>query len=379
MIALDSEVFVVDDDASVRDSVKTLLRSVGLRAEVYGSTEDFLKASRPETPSCLVLDVRLPGVNGLDFQDQLQRAGVQIPIIFITAHGDVPMTLRALKAGAVEFLSKPFQKDDLLTAIHQALERDRTRREEQAGLSALQSRFAQLATREREVTFDISLLNRMASRLSGSDPLHEVLEEVVEFVAAVVRCDSCFVYVLEGDVLVLRASKNPHPEILDRLQIRIGQGITGWVAEHREPVVVAEAAYEDLRFKLFNELPEDRFEAFLSVPLVSGGKLVGVLNLQNRAPRPYSKREVGLVATIGFLVGAEVERARLECENSKLSDQLETRKLVERAKGILQWELNVSEEHAYQVLRRESQQRRKGMKEIAESVILNDDLKRGSR
>ncbi len=379
MIALDSEVFVVDDDASVRDSVKTLLKSVGLRAEVYGSTEDFLKAERPETPSCLVLDVRLPGVNGLDFQDQLQKAGVQIPIIFITAHGDVPMTLRALKAGAVEFLAKPFQKDDLLTAIHQALERDRTRREEQAGFSALRSRFEQLATREREVTFDISLLNRMASRLSGSDPLHEVLEEVVEFVAAVVQCDSCLVYVLEGDVLVLRASKNPHPEILDRLQIRIGQGITGWVAEHREPVVVAQSAYQDPRSKLFNELPEDRFEAFLSVPLVSGGRLVGVLNLQNRAPHPYSKREVGLVATIGFLVGAEVERARLEGENSKLSDQLETRKLVERAKGILQRELNVDEEHAYQVLRRESQQRRKGMKEIAESIILNDDLKRGPR
>lgn len=373
-----SSVFVVDDDASVRDSVKNLLKAVGFHAEAFGSAEEFMSLKLPETPSCLVLDVRLPGMNGLDFQTQLEKAGIQIPIIFITAHGNIPMTLRAMKAGAVEFLSKPFQKEDLVAAIHQALDRDRARREDQAEFSALRSRVEKLASREREVSFDIALLNKMASRLSAADPLHAVLDEVVEFVAAVVECDSCMIYVLEGDELVLRASKNPHPEALGRLKMRVGQGITGWVAEHRKPVVVSERAYADPRFMLFNELPEDDFQAFLSVPLVSGGELVGVINLQNRMPKQYGKREINLVATIGFLVGAEVQRARLESENSELSDQLEKRKLVDRAKGILQREFKLTEEEAYRTMQRESQQRRKSMKEIAESIILNDDLKRSA-
>ena len=121
----DSIVFVVDDDASIRDAVKSLLKSVGLRAEVFGSTEEFVKAARPRVPSCLVLDVRLPGMSGLEFQEELEKTGIRIPIIFITAHGDIPMTARAMKAGAIEFLPKPFQKQELLEAIHQALERDR--------------------------------------------------------------------------------------------------------------------------------------------------------------------------------------------------------------------------------------------------------------
>ena len=147
----DSIVFVVDDDASIRDAVKSLLKSVGLRAEAFGSTEEFTKATRPEAPSCLVLDVRLPGMSGLDFQADLEKRGVRIPIIFITAHGDIPMTSRAMKAGAIEFLPKPFQKQELLDAIHQALERDRVSRHEEAGLAKLRDRFETLTEREREV------------------------------------------------------------------------------------------------------------------------------------------------------------------------------------------------------------------------------------
>jgi FixJ family two-component response regulator len=147
----DSIVFVVDDDASIRDAVKSLLKSVGLRAEVFGSTEEFLAVARPQVPSCLVLDVRLPGMSGLEFQEQLEKTGVRIPIIFVTAHGDIPMTSRAMKAGAIEFLPKPFQKKELLEAIHQALNRDRMMREEEAGLSSLRGRFDSLTEREREV------------------------------------------------------------------------------------------------------------------------------------------------------------------------------------------------------------------------------------
>src|SRR3984957_165577 len=186
-----------------------------------------------------------------------------------------------------------------------------------------------------EYDSDIHLLNRVARRMSGAAPLPEVLKDVVEFVATVVKCDSCMVYVLEGETLVLRASKNPHQEVVDRLKMKVGQGITGWVAEHREPVVVSRGAYNDSRFRLFNELPEDHFEAFLSVPLVSGGRLVGVINVQNRNEHLYSRREISLIVTLGFLVGAEVERARLEGENLQLVGQLQTRKILERAKGIL--------------------------------------------
>jgi len=224
---------------------------------------------------------------------------------------------------------------------------------------------------------DIALLSRIASRICSAAPLPEVLQDVLEFVTAVVKCDSCMIYVLEGEELVLRASKNPHPEVVGRLKMKLGQGITGWVAEHREPVVITEDAYQDSRFKLFNELPEDRFEAFLSVPVASGGRLVGVINIQNRAPHLYGKRETGLIATLGFLVGAEIERARLACENSNLSERLETRKTVERAKGILQRDLKLSEEDAYLTLQRESRQRRRSMKEIAEAIILSEELKRG--
>ncbi len=144
-------VFVVEDDASVRDAVSNLLESVGLRAQVFGSTEEFRKTPRPDAPSCLVLDVRLPGMNGIEFQEDLKKTGILIPIIFVTAHGDVPMTSRAMKAGAIEFLMKPFQKEELLAAIHNGLERDRLRREGQAELVILHSRFEELTPREREV------------------------------------------------------------------------------------------------------------------------------------------------------------------------------------------------------------------------------------
>jgi putative methionine-R-sulfoxide reductase with GAF domain len=205
--------------------------------------------------------------------------------------------------------------------------------------------------------------------------LRDVLAEVVKFSVSVVKCDSCFVYVLEEDELVLRASNNPHPEIVDRLKLKMGEGITGWVAEHRQPVAVTRNASEDPRFQTFNEVPEDRFEAFLSVPVLSRGRMVGVINLQNRAPYSYTEREIRMISAMGFLAGAEIELARLESENERLSGKLETRKLVERAKGVLQRELGVTEEDAYITLQRESRQRRKSMKEIAEAVLLNDEIK----
>ena len=220
-----------------------------------------------------------------------------------------------------------------------------------------------------------AFLHGIASRVTKAVPFHEVLTQVVDFVTSVVQCDSCFVYVLESDELVLRASKNPHPEIVDRLKLKVGQGITGWVAQHRQPVAVPQNAANDHRFQLFNDLPEDRFEAFLSVPLLSRGRVVGVINLQDLAPHVYSEREITLISTVGFLVGAEIEMARMEQEKSELADRLEVRKLVERAKGILQREMKISEPEAYAILQRQSQRRRKSMKDIAEAVVLSHAVK----
>lgn len=144
-------VFVIDDDPSVRESIQGLLRSVNLRSEAFGSAQEFIARGAPEGPSCLVLDVRLPGVSGLDFQTQLAKAGVEIPIIFITAHGNIPMSVKAMKSGAVEFLTKPFHDEDLLNAIQQALERDRNQRKQHSELADLQKRYEELTPREREV------------------------------------------------------------------------------------------------------------------------------------------------------------------------------------------------------------------------------------
>jgi FixJ family two-component response regulator len=146
-----STVFVIDDDASMRDSIQGLLKSAGLRSETFGTAEEFLRNERPEGPSCLVLDVGLPGVNGLDFQRQLASSGIQIPIIFVTGHGDIPMTVKAMKSGAVGFLTKPFDDQDLLNAIHQALDRDRVMRSERSNSAELRKRYETLSEREREV------------------------------------------------------------------------------------------------------------------------------------------------------------------------------------------------------------------------------------
>jgi len=144
-------VFVVDDDVSVRASIEGLLKSARLRCASFATAEEFLRHQPADGPSCLVLDVSLPGVSGLEFQRQLADAGVRIPIIFITGHGDIPMSVKAMKSGAVEFLTKPFQDQDLLDAIRQALHRDRVARQEQSGLVELQKRYAMLTGREREV------------------------------------------------------------------------------------------------------------------------------------------------------------------------------------------------------------------------------------
>jgi FixJ family two-component response regulator len=166
----DRVVFVVDDDASVRESLEDLIQSVGLNVEAFASGQEFLRSRRPDVPSCLVLDVRLKGLSGLDLQKRMAEADVEIPIIFITGHGDIPMTVQAMKAGAMEFLTKPFRDQDLLDAIQQALERDRKAREQRAKVEELYGRYRSLTAREREVMtlVVVGLLNKQIAGEVGT-------------------------------------------------------------------------------------------------------------------------------------------------------------------------------------------------------------------
>jgi FixJ family two-component response regulator len=186
MSETDAMVFVVDDDAPMRQSLKNLLRSVGLQVEIFASAQEFLRSKRPELPSCLVLDVRLPGLSGLDLQRRTGDAGIDIPIVFITGHGDIPMSVHAMKAGAVEFLTKPFRDQDLPDAIQLALERDRKARDRRSALEKLRSRFASLTSREQEVMKRVvaGLLNKQIGAELGTSEAtvkihrHQVMEKM---------------------------------------------------------------------------------------------------------------------------------------------------------------------------------------------------------
>jgi uroporphyrinogen-III synthase len=230
----------------------------------------------------------------------------------------------------------------------------------------------------RDGLAQMDFLHEISSRMAAADSLHLVLDRIVAFITSVIPCDSCFIYVLEGENLVLRASKNPHAELIDHIDVPIGQGVTGWVAKHRQPVAIASAASNDPRFKAFKNIPEDHFEAMLCTPILCAGRVVGVINLQHRMSYRHTTEQVRFLSTLGFLVGAEIERARLESENMQLTGRLETRKAVDRAKSVLQRDLSLNEEEAYQMMQRESRQRRKSMREIAEAILLAEDFRRST-
>jgi FixJ family two-component response regulator len=186
MTETDATVFVVDDDGPMRVALMNLIRSIGLRVELFASAQEFLRSKLPDVPSCLILDVRLPGLSGLDLQRRTTESGMEIPIIFLTGYGDIPMTVRAMKAGAVEFLTKPFRDQDLLDAIQQALERDRQTRDQRVAIKELRLRFASLTPREREVMVRVvvGLLNKqIAAELGTSHTTvkiqrHQVMEKM---------------------------------------------------------------------------------------------------------------------------------------------------------------------------------------------------------
>ena len=200
-------VFVVDDDASMRESLQDLVHSVGLEARAFASPEEFLHAKRPDAPACLVLDVRLPGASGLNFQQELAKTGIHLPVIFITGHGDIPMSVRAIKAGAVEFLTKPFRDQELLDAINAAIERDRAQRGDAAIVAELRKRFATLTQREREV-MGFVILGRLNKQIAAELGMSEATVKVHRGqLMRKMRAKSLPELVRMGDMLALPTAK----------------------------------------------------------------------------------------------------------------------------------------------------------------------------
>jgi signal transduction protein with GAF and PtsI domain len=235
------------------------------------------------------------------------------------------------------------------------------------------------------VSSHVALLHRISNIVSSELSLDEMLGEVVGLTVQVTECDACLVYLLDRDTdeVVLRASQVPHAAALGTLRMKVGEGVTGWVAEHKSVVALSSNAAADARFKRFQALVEDTYEAFLSVPLVSGGDVIGVINVHHRDKHNHTGEEISLLTFIGEQMGGAVSKSGLSETNARLLEetlemkrQLETRKLVERAKGILQQRYNLSEEEAYLRLRNESRRLRRPMKELAEAIILAEDLSR---
>jgi two-component system, response regulator PdtaR len=231
----------------------------------------------------------------------------------------------------------------------------------------------------------VDLLHRISNIVASERSLDEMLGEVVGLTVQVTGCDACLVYLFDQDSgeVTLHASQVPHVTELGRLSIKIGEGVTGWVAEHRSVVALSSNASADKRFKPFAGLVEDTYEAFLSVPLVSAGDLIGVINVHHRDVHEHHSDEIGLLTFIGEQMGGAVSKAELAEANAKLLNeaedmkrQLETRKIVERAKGILQRTHGLTEEDSYLRLRNESRRMRRPMRDLAEAIILTDDVSR---
>jgi uroporphyrinogen-III synthase len=222
----------------------------------------------------------------------------------------------------------------------------------------------------------ISLLHRVSSIVSSDRSLDEMLGEIIGMTVQATECDACLVYVIdhESNEMVLRASQVPHAADLGELRIKMGEGVTGWVAEHRSVVALASNAASDPRFKRFQALVEDTYEAYLSVPIVSGGESIGVINVHHREPHSHSQEEIATLIFIGEQMGGAVAKTRLMEEAASARQQLEDRKVVERAKGIIQQKYNTTEEDAYFRLRNQSRRLRRPMRELAEAIILAEEV-----
>lgn len=219
---------------------------------------------------------------------------------------------------------------------------------------------------------NLEVLQEVIEAASNTFDLKQILSNIVKILAEISKSDSCFIYLITGDEVILKASQNPHQNL--DIRMKVGEGITGWVAETKKSVAISNHAYEDKRFKLFNNLPEDYFEAFLSIPIVFRSKVIGVINIQHKQKHRYPKQEIHFLETLAKQIGGILEVSRLISETNMLKEALETQKLINKAKAILMKSANISEDQAHKLLLKKSMDKRKSLREIAEAVILADEF-----
>ncbi|MBI3990606.1 MAG: GAF and ANTAR domain-containing protein [Candidatus Omnitrophica bacterium] len=245
--------------------------------------------------------------------------------------------------------------------------------EKSTRIEAIQELKKELRQKSRE----IELLHKITEAIYSTLDLNEVLKEIIDVVTEVTKADACLIYLVndEKNELVLKASKNPHPRIIGRIKIKVGEGITGWVAQEKKPVAITQQASEDSRFKFFHNLPEDKYEAFLSVPIIIKDELIGVINAQHKMPHHHRDDEIALLITIARQVAFAIHNAQLYHKTVMMEEALQVRKIIEKAKGVLMRQYNISEDYAFRMLQRQSMNTRKSMREIAEAIILTSDIK----
>lgn len=230
-------------------------------------------------------------------------------------------------------------------------------------------------TKQKQLETDVARIHEIGRHIARGDTLDEALAATVSFAVALVDCDNCFIYVWDGAELALWVWKHLDQEEPDHTKLPLGQGCTSLLAQHRVPIAISTNSREQSEARIFDQWSTDPGETFVSVPLLARKELVGVINLQHSRPRRYSLREVKLLSSVGVLLGADIGISRLKSQNSELRMELETRKLVERGKGILQRELGLSEHEAFLALQRQSRQKKRPMKEIAQAIILSAEVR----
>lgn len=229
----------------------------------------------------------------------------------------------------------------------------------------------------------LALFHRTSQIVSSGLPIDNMLQELIALTIEVTKCDACLIYLPDyaTNEIVLRASQLPHDAEIGHVRMRMGEGVTGWVAEHNSVVALTSNSFADSRFKYFSALIEDTYEAFLSVPLINGGEVIGVLNVHHKEPYEHTPAEISLMSFLGEQIGCAIafsqlakDHSKLQKESREIKEQLEVRKLTERAKGILQQRFNFTEREAYQCLRDESRRLRKPLRAIAEAVLLVENM-----
>lgn len=225
-----------------------------------------------------------------------------------------------------------------------------------------------------DIQNNLAILQEIIDTIGNGFDLKDILNNIAKIIGKVTKADSCFIYLISGDEVILKASQNPHHSNLAKVKMKVGEGITGWVAETKKTVAITSKAYEDRRFKLFSSLPEDKFEGFLSVPIIFKNSVIGVINVQHKKSKKYLKKEINFLETIAKQIGGILEVSRLISETNVLKDALETQKVINKAKAILIKSGGLTEEEAHRLLVKKSMDKRRSIKEVAEAIVLAQEV-----